>query len=89
VGNPVPVLQAGAAVKINGAWLRVADYPKHRISKNASAGGLESAEDWTILYRGLKYAPDLSVNLRAYRNQPFGELQVTITNTMGKSIKAS
>ena len=87
VGNPVPVLQAGAAVKINGAWLRVADYPKHRISKNASAGGLGPAEDWTIIYSGLKSAPDLSINLRAYQNQPFGELQVTITNTTDKSIK--
>jgi alpha-galactosidase len=86
-GNPVPVLQAGAAVKINGAWLRVVDYPKHRISKNASTGGLGRTEDWTIIYSGLKHAPDLSINLRAYQNQPFGELQVTITNTTGKSVK--
>ena len=86
-GSPVPVLQAGAAVKINGEWLRAADYPKHTVSKSTSTGELGSAEDWTIIYSGLKRAPDLSVNLRAYQNQPFGDTQVTVKNTTGKSIK--
>ena len=86
-GSPVPVLQAGAAVKINGTWLRAADYPKHTVSKSISTGELGPAEDWTIIYSGLKRVPDLLVNLRAYQNQPFGELQVTVRNTTGKSIK--
>ena len=86
-GNPEPVLQAGAAVKINGAWLKAADYPKHSVSKLAATGELGPAEDWTIIYSDLKGSPDLLVNLRAYQNQPFGELQVTVRNTTGKSIK--
>jgi alpha-galactosidase len=86
-GSPVPVLQAGAAVKINGTWLRASDYPKHTVSKGISTGELGPAEDWTITYSGLKRAPDLLVNLRAYQSQPFGELQVTVRNTTGKSIK--
>ena len=85
-GDAKPVLVAGAAVKMNGAWLRAADYPRHTVARQDASGELGAAEEWTITYTGSKDAPDLAIHLRAYRSSPFGDVQVTIRNTTGKPI---
>ncbi len=80
-GVPQPVLQASSAVKVNGRWLKASDYPRHTVSRQTAVGKLGPAEDWVITYTGRKDAPDLLVSLRAYQNQPFGEVQVSVRNT--------
>lgn len=81
-----PVLTAGAAVKINGTWLRASDYPQHTVSRREASGELGAAEEWTMTYTGRKDAPDMSINLRGYRSSSFGEVQVTVKNTTGKKL---
>src|ERR1700728_3093627 len=72
------VLQAGAAVEVNGAWLRSSDYPKHTVEKGTSAGELGQAEEWTLTYTGRADVPDLQIRLRAYQDKPFGDVQVVV-----------
>lgn len=86
-GDPEPVLQAGAAVKINGTWLKASDYPRHTTAEQFASGKLGPAADWTLTYTGRNDLPDLVVSLRAYREKPFGEIQVTIKNSTGKPLE--
>lgn len=86
-GMSTPILQAGAAVQVRGAWLRSSDYPQHTVSKGAATGELGAAEEWTLTYTGRKDAPDLQVLLRSYQNKPFGDLQVIVKNTTAKALQ--
>jgi alpha-galactosidase len=86
-GTPEPILRAGAAVKVNGAWLKTSDYPRHAVSQRSASGELGSTEDWTITYTGRSGAPDISISLRAYQDTPFGEAQVMIRNTTGRRLQ--
>ncbi|MBT9332410.1 PKD domain-containing protein [Paracidobacterium acidisoli] len=81
-----PILEAGAAAEVNGAWLKASDYPKHTLAKSTSTGELGPAEEWTLTYTGKSDAPDLQIRLRSYQNQPFGDVQVSVVNTTGKQI---
>ena len=81
------VLQAGAAVEVNGAWLRSSDYPKHTVEKGTSAGELGQAEEWTLTYTGRADVPDLQIRLRAYQDKPFGDVQVVVKNTTAKQLQ--
>ena len=85
-GSSTPALIAGAAVEVNGRWRRSSDYPRHTISKGTATGELGPAEEWTLTYTGLTDAPDLQVKLRAYRDKPFGDVQVLIKNTTAKPL---
>jgi alpha-galactosidase len=82
-------LIAGVAAKVDGRWLRAADYPKHRVDKTSGTGYLGSATDWQVTCSGLPDQPDLSYNLRAYDDGPFGDLQVTVRNTTLKTIQVT
>lgn len=86
MGVSEAIVQAGAAVKVNGTWLKASDYPRHTVSHQTSSGELGPAEDWTITYTGHKDAPDLLIHLRSYQNSPFGDVQVTVNNTTGNRL---
>ena len=81
-----PALRAGVAVEVNGRWLHAADYPRHAVERSQSQGELGETEDWKTTYSGSAGQPDLIYHLRAYPNQPFGDIQVTVRNTTGKPI---
>jgi alpha-galactosidase len=81
------ILQAGAAVEVNGAWLKSSDYPKHTVEKGTSAGELGQTEEWTLIYTGRTDAPDLQIRLRAYQDKPFGDVQVVVKNTTAKQLQ--
>lgn len=76
-----PVLHAAAAAKLNGKWLHASDYPKHVVSTTTSTGELGPAQAITIRYTGRDDAPDLLLKLRTYANAPFGDIQLTASNT--------
>ena len=81
------VVHANAAVKVNGKWFRAADYPEHHTTSAAVDGALGSAKEWSVTSAGLKDAPTLLLKIRAYGSQPFGELQVTASNSTGKPLE--
>ena len=80
------VLEAHAAIRINGKWLRAADYPSCSVEQTAVTGELGSAKESTLRCSGLKSAPSLVLRLRSYDSRPYGELQVTVHNTTGEAM---
>jgi hypothetical protein len=80
------VVRAGVGVEVDGRWLRAADYPQHRAEHSEAHGYLGDATDWQVTYSGLSGQPDLIYHLRAYATEPFGDIQVTVRNTAGKTI---
>jgi alpha-galactosidase len=85
-GMTKPVVSAGAAVEVNGTWVRAIDYPQHAVVKGSSIGELGATDDWTISYTGKTGAPDLEIRLRAYRDRPFGDAQVIVKNSTGRQL---
>jgi alpha-galactosidase len=81
-----PTLISNVAAKINGKWVHAADYPKHEIEKSNAEGFLGGAEQWRVVFSGLTGAPDLIYRLRAYTDEPFVDLEVTIRNNTGAPI---
>ncbi|HEY1808209.1 MAG TPA: glycoside hydrolase family 36 protein, partial [Acidobacteriaceae bacterium] len=79
-------LTTGVAVEVNGRWLHSSDYPKHAVQQSDSEGVLGSASEWTVTDSGLAGAPTLVCHLRAYREAPFADVQVTVENTTGHAI---
>jgi alpha-galactosidase len=86
-GLSTPVLRATTAVKVNGRWLHAVDYPKHIVDTASAIGELGPAKATTIRYTGRDDAPDLLLKLRAYANAPFGDMQLTASNTTGHPIE--
>ena len=79
-------LRAGTGVQVDGRWLHASDYPRHEVLESQTQGYLGQATDWQVTYSGLSGQPDLIYHLRAYSGEPFGDIQVTVRNTTGKSV---
>lgn len=85
-GKDLYALKAGIAAEVDGRWLHAADYPKHSIEHSSVTGFLGAATDWQVTCSGLSGQPELIYRLRAYANQPFADIQVTVRNTTAKPI---
>jgi alpha-galactosidase len=85
-GSDSHALRAGVGVEVEGRWLHASDYPQHAVEHLQAQGYLGDATDWQVTYSGLNGRPDLIYHLRAYLSQPFGDIQVTVRNTTGKTI---
>lgn len=79
-------LRAGVGIKLDGHWLRAADYPRHQVKHSQVEGNLGQATEWQVTYSGIKGQPDMVYHLRSYLGEPFGEIQVTVRNTSEKTI---
>jgi alpha-galactosidase len=82
-----PILVSGVAARINGQWVHSSDYPRHAIVPSAAEGYLGAEAEWQVTFSGLEGKPDLVYRLRAYRDAPFADLQVTVRNTTGKAVE--
>lgn len=80
------VLRAAVGAEVDGHWLHASDYPQPAVEHSKVQGLLGEASEWQVTYSGLKGQPDLIYHLRAYSNEPFGDIQVTVRNTTGKPI---
>jgi hypothetical protein len=79
-------VRAGVAAEVDGRWLHASDYPQHKVEHSQTQGYLGNATDWQMTYSGLSGQPDLIYHLRAYSNEPFGDIVVTVRNGTGKII---
>ncbi|MGH7995083.1 MAG: PKD domain-containing protein [Opitutaceae bacterium] len=84
-GNPV--LVSGVAAKVDGNWVRSEDYPSHKVEKTSAEGYLGVADQWEVVSSGLPGKPDLAYRLRAYRSEPFADLQVEVRNHTGRAVE--
>jgi hypothetical protein len=85
-GSDTYALRAGIGAEVDGHWLHASDYPHPVTEQLPTQGYLGDATDWQVTYSGLKGQPDLIYHLRAYLNEPFGDIQVTVRNTTDKPI---
>ena len=85
-GTDAFALRAAVGVEVGGHWLRASDYPRHAVEQSQVNGYLGHATDWQVTYSGISGRPDLVYHLRAYSGKPFGDIQVTVRNTTGKTI---
>jgi len=85
-GAAAPALTACVAAQIDGRWLHCSDYPHHEVKQTTVDGDLGTAAQWEVAWTGLQDEPDLVYRLRAYREEPFADLDATVRNNTGKSI---
>ena len=85
-GSNSYALRAGVGVEVDGHRLHASDYPRHEVEHSQAQGYLGNATEWQVTYSGLSGQPDLTYHLRAYSNEPFGDIEVTVRNTTGKTI---
>jgi alpha-galactosidase len=85
-GATAPALIACVAAEVDGRWLHCSDYPHHDVKQTTVNGYLGPAEQWDVQWTGLQGEPDLVYRLRAYKNQPFADLEATVHNSTGKTI---
>ncbi len=87
MGATHPALISGVAAEVDGSWLRSADYPWHAVETTPAQGILGPARQWVVTFSGLTGKPDLMYQLRAYDQEPFADLQVTLRNHTQKSVE--
>jgi hypothetical protein len=84
--STLAALTATISAKVDGRWLHAQDYPKHTISESIANGDLGKAHEWTVRHSGLAGTPDLICTLHSYMDQPFGDIQVQVLNSTGRTI---
>src|SRR5438046_3139747 len=80
------VLSATVAAKVDGPWLHSRDYPNHFITESAANDYLGMAHEWTVRHSGLEGAPELICTLHSYADKPFGDIQVRVVDSAGRTI---
>lgn len=88
-GSSTVALRAGIGAEVDGRWLRGANFPPHMIVQSQVDGCLGRATEWQVTYSRISGSPALIYQLMVYRDEPFGEIQVTVQNTTGKAIRVS
>ncbi len=86
-GAAHPALISGVAAELGGIWLHSADYPRHAVETTTTQGILGPARQWVVTFSGLADKPELTYRLRAYDQEPFADLQVTLRNNTGNSVE--
>src|SRR5436305_1763998 len=85
-GNVADVLTATVAAKVDGQWLGARDYSKHSITESTANDDLGMAHEWTVRHSGLEGAPELICTLHSYADKPFGDIQVRVVDSAGRTI---
>ena len=80
------VLTANVAAKVDGQWLHARDYPRHSITESTANEDLGMAHEWTVRHSGLEGAPELICTLHSYADKPFGDIQVRVVDSAGRTI---
>ncbi len=83
--NPILVARVGA--EVDHHWIWSTDYPKHRTVTSSFQSPLGAGHQAEVAFTGLAGKPDLKYLLRLYDDLPFGDLQVSVTNTGSEEIR--
>ena len=85
-GGETFALSSDVAAEVDGHWLRLRDYPHVAVHQSDATTELGEAVAWDVTASGLAGAPNLAYRLRADREAPFADVQVTVENTTGHAI---
>jgi len=80
------VLVARVGAEIDHAWVRSNEYPKQHPEESTFQDDLGSGHAIKITFSGLAGKPDLVCVLRLYDQHPYGDVEVTVRNTTGKTL---
>jgi alpha-galactosidase len=83
------VLHSGVEAVADGVMLRSADYPHHQVVEKDFHDDFGSGSELREANTGLAGKPDLVLELRLYKDQPWGVVQVTVVNTTGQVVSVS
>jgi hypothetical protein len=88
-GSAGDVLHSDVEAVVDGAVLRSTDYPRHQAVQADFHDDFGAGSELTETNTGLAGKPDLTLLLRLYRNQPWGDIQVRVVNTTGQVVSVS
>jgi hypothetical protein len=80
------VLIAQVGAEIDHHWVRSGGYAQHHVMESAFTDALGAGHQITVTYSGQPSAPDLICVLRLYDDRPSGDLEVTLQNTIGRTV---
>ena len=83
------VLHSDVEATVDGAVLRSTDYPNHEGNQADFRDEFGSGTELTETNTGLIGKPDLILQLRFYKDQSWGDVQVKVVNTIGRTISVS
>ncbi len=81
-----PVLETRVAAEIDHRWVRSSDYPQHHVAESTFTDALGAGHEIAVTFSRLSGAPDLICLLRLYDDLPYGDVEVRVQNTTGKSV---
>jgi hypothetical protein len=85
-GLAQPVIVARVGAETDHAWVRSNEYPKQHAEEPVFNDELGSGHAIKITFSGLAGKPDLVCALRLYDQRPYGDIEVTLRNTTGKTL---
>jgi len=88
-GTSGDILHSGLEAVVDHVLLRSADYPQHKVVQSDFHDEFGSGSELTVTNAGLAGKPELVLQLRLYRDQPWGDVQVKVVNTTGEVITVS
>jgi alpha-galactosidase len=86
MGLEQPVLVAGIGAEVDHQWVRSSEYPKQSAEESTFQDELGSGRSLKITSSGLAGQPDLVTVLRLYDQHAYGDVEVTVRNTTGKTM---
>jgi len=75
------VLRARMAVRVNGQWVHITDYPNHRIRRSRFHDPFGEGSVLELSAAGLPSAPNLTYSIRLYDDRPLGEITARAHNS--------
>ncbi len=83
------VLDSDVEAVVDGRLLRSTDYPKHQAVEKGFKDDFGNGSELTETNAGLADRPDLVLQLRLYKDQPWGDVQVKVVNSSGRVVSVS
>ncbi len=80
------VIRSDVEAEIGPRVLRSSAYPQHRIAQSEFQDEFGAGSTLTVTHTGLPGTPALICELRLYRDQSWGEIEVKVQNTTGQAI---
>jgi alpha-galactosidase len=88
-GIPGTVVRSDVEADVDSRVLRSSAYPQHSVVQSQSQDELGTGSTLTVTHTGLAGAPDLICNVRLFRDQSWGEIEVKVRNTTARAISVS
>jgi alpha-galactosidase len=80
LGMTAPILRSGVEAEVDGKVLQSSAYPQHRTAQSDFHDEFGSGSELTVTFAGLAGSPDLVSIFKLYKDQPWGELEVKVSN---------